>query len=281
MNTKTLGTSDKPLYLQLSDALEQRIDEGEFQPGDKLPGDFALSEEYGISVITARAAMRVLIDKLKVVRYPGKGTFVRKPDGETPVWGLGSMFDLVLIGLQTKLVLLDRSLSIPPAWAAKKFGRSANSKLYVVRTARESQGERFSIADVYYHPKVGELMDKVDFEDPAFQNQLMITVLQEKTGIVAHETYQTITAEICDEESAKAMGVNPGDPLLVLDRDYYDESGNLVQAARTKYRVDHYQYRISFSSVRPPSRLRRRTLAKPASSAGSASSARPRGRKAG
>ena len=256
-------TSDKPLYLQLSDDIERRIDNGEFQPGDRLPGDFALSREYGISVITARAAMRVLIDKLKIIRYPGKGTFVRRADAEAPVWGLGSMFDLVLIGLQTKLVLLERSLRIPPSWASKKFGRSANSKLYVVRTARESQGERFSIADVYYPSQVQLAMEKVDFEDPAFQNQLMITVLQEKTGLVAHETYQTITAEVAGEETAHLLNIGVGSPLLVLDRDYYDASGNLIQTAHTKYRVDRYQYRISFSSVQPPTRIGRRTLTRP------------------
>jgi len=232
-----------PLYLQVSEALERRIDEGEFRAGEKLPGDYALSEEYGVSIITARAAMRVLIDKMKVVRQAGKGTFVRM-DQHPPVWGLGSMFDLALIGLQTRLVLLGRGLRTPPAWTAQRFNQSSKSKLYLVETARESQGERFSISDVYYRPTIGRAMADVDFDDPSSQNKLMISIVQKQTGIRAEEIYQTITAEIANRADAKKLDVRPGEPLLVLDRDYYDAAGDIIQAARTKYRVDHYRYRI-------------------------------------
>lgn len=259
----SLGHKGVPLYLQLSEALEKRIDGGEFRPGDKLPGDLALSTEYAVSIITARAAMRVLIDKLRVVRYPGKGSFVRKDDDDIPVWGIGSMFDLILIGLQTKLILLDRRLVVPPEWAAKKFAQAPTSRLYVIKIARESQGERFSISDAYYQPRIGKLMEKADLENPASQSKLMINVLQEQTGIRARETYQTMTAEIAGSDDARKLNLKPGAPLLVVDRDYYDSSGELIQAARTKYRVDHYQYRIGLSSSHPPSRSGKRILKKP------------------
>lgn len=260
---KTFARSGAPLYLQVSEALESRIDDGEFPPGEKLPGDVALSAEYGISVITARAAMRVLIDKLLVVRYPGKGTFVREDDGSQPVWGLGSMLDLAVTGLKTKLVLLDRGLCVPAPWAAKKFGQSKIASLYLVRTARESKGKRFAISDVYYPSRIGKLMKQVDFEDPASHSKLMITLLQEHTGARPRETYQTITAEIARADDAERLGVLVGAPLLVLSRDYYDAEGNLIQAGRSKYRVDSNQYRISFSSVDRPSSSHRRNLVDP------------------
>ena len=247
---KKLNLSGLPLYLQVSESLENRIENGEFRPGDKLPGDLALSAEYGISVITARAAMRVLIDKLMVARYPGRGTFVRSKEQEQlrPVWGLGSMFDLVLTGLQTKLVLLDRRVCVPPSWAAEKFRRAPSEKLYLVKTARESKGQRFAVSEVYYRPEIGRLLKGVDFTDPELHSKLMITVLQERTGIKPKATYQTITAETAAGSDPKLLGIPPGSPLLVLSRDYYDAQDTLVQAGRSRYRVDQFEYRISIDN---------------------------------
>ncbi len=98
------------LYLQVSQAVEKQISSGEFPPGSKLPGDVEISEKHGVSVITARAAMRVLIDKNRIVRYAGKGSFVLAEDQVPAEWRLGSLSDLVLIGKKSKFILLERRL---------------------------------------------------------------------------------------------------------------------------------------------------------------------------
>jgi GntR family transcriptional regulator len=242
----TLTRSGTPLYLQLSELLEKQIDAGEFPPESKLPGDAALSEKYGVSLITARAAMRVLIDKQRIARFPGRGTFVRSPE-RIREWGLGSIPDLVLTGLKSKLIILDRGLRVCPKWVYTKFSLPPNTKLYAFRTARESQGELFTITDIYHPPHIGKLIKDADFDDIASENKLMITVVQEKTGIQARDINQTITAEMADSKTAKELGIRPGEPLLVFDRDYYAKDGQPIQTGRSKYRVDHYRYQINVS----------------------------------
>src|SRR5690606_30090334 len=88
-----------PLYFQIANDLEQQIKSGALRPDDQLPNEKALAASYGVSLITVRGAMRVLIDKGAVARYPGKGTFVARRDAPSHVWSIGSLDDLVSTGL--------------------------------------------------------------------------------------------------------------------------------------------------------------------------------------
>ena len=80
-----------PLYLQLANILEQRINSGEFPLQSQLPTEVLLAKDFEVSLITVRGAMKVLINKGLVERFPGKGTFVVSPTEKLTLWGLGSL----------------------------------------------------------------------------------------------------------------------------------------------------------------------------------------------
>lgn len=66
----------RPPYLAVADALRERMDAGEWLPGEALPSVSALSAEYNVSTSTAGRAIRVLADEGKVTTVKGWGTFV-------------------------------------------------------------------------------------------------------------------------------------------------------------------------------------------------------------
>ena len=66
----------RPPYLAVADALRERIEAGEWLPGEALPSVTALSAEYGVSTSTAGRAIRVLADEGKVTTVKGWGVFV-------------------------------------------------------------------------------------------------------------------------------------------------------------------------------------------------------------
>jgi GntR family transcriptional regulator len=236
-----------PLYRQLSELLEREVDSGKYPPGSRLPTDAEFSAAHGVSLITARAAMRVLLDKRRIARYPGKGTFVRADDEIRAEWGLGSINDLVVTGLQSKLVLLRRRLLAPPAWVAEKFSLSRGSKVYLFRTAREGRDERFTVADIYQPRHLGQLITEADFRDGASRNKLLVGIVQEKTGIRTNHIHQWMSACLADAATANDLGIAEHAPLLLAERDYYSADGQLIQTGRSWYRVDHYRYQMNFS----------------------------------
>ena len=69
--------SPVPLYYQLYNILQEQISEGKLKPGDMLPTEISLMQEYDISRATVRQAVLDLVHKGYVVREKSKGTFVK------------------------------------------------------------------------------------------------------------------------------------------------------------------------------------------------------------
>jgi len=67
----------RPLYLQVRDAVLERIRSGKLRPGGLLPSEMDLHRELGVSLGTLRKALGVLETEQLIVREPGRGTFVR------------------------------------------------------------------------------------------------------------------------------------------------------------------------------------------------------------
>jgi GntR family transcriptional regulator len=51
---------ERPKYQRIADDLKAAIESGRYGPGDRLPGESALAEQYGVAVLTARQALKIL-----------------------------------------------------------------------------------------------------------------------------------------------------------------------------------------------------------------------------
>ena len=71
-------------YEQIADQLRELIVSGQVQPGDRLPNEAALSEQFGVSRATVREALRVLTAQSLITTSKGAtgGSFVRLPTAD-------------------------------------------------------------------------------------------------------------------------------------------------------------------------------------------------------
>jgi GntR family transcriptional regulator len=64
-------------YLAVADALRERLDGGEWLPGEAMPSVTEIAAEYGVSRSTAARAIGVLADEDRVTVVKSWGTFVK------------------------------------------------------------------------------------------------------------------------------------------------------------------------------------------------------------
>ena len=80
----------EPAYVQLADIIRERIADGEFHAGDRLPTEAELIRAYGLSPVTVRRAVKILVDEGAVTATPGRGTFVEAASIATASFDLRS-----------------------------------------------------------------------------------------------------------------------------------------------------------------------------------------------
>jgi DNA-binding GntR family transcriptional regulator len=66
-------------YLAVVSALRERLDAGEWLPGEQMPSTTVLAAEYKVSRTTAARALRGLADEGRVTIVRNWGTFVADP----------------------------------------------------------------------------------------------------------------------------------------------------------------------------------------------------------
>src|SRR3954452_5085703 len=80
---KTTAEKSGPLYQKVRAQLKQLIDRGFWKPGDMLPTEPELGEQFGVSAGTVKQALLSLAREGLIVRRAGKGTFVARLNGRT------------------------------------------------------------------------------------------------------------------------------------------------------------------------------------------------------
>lgn len=77
----------------LATLLDQKIATGDYAPGQLLPSERALAEEYGLSRSMVREALRTLAERRLIEVLPGRGSLVRETTVEDAVERLIELFD--------------------------------------------------------------------------------------------------------------------------------------------------------------------------------------------
>lgn len=72
----------RPAYMQITEDLRSQIQAGKYGPGDRLPSNRAMSEQYGVAAETLRQALDVLRGEGLIATQSTRGTFVLRTHGE-------------------------------------------------------------------------------------------------------------------------------------------------------------------------------------------------------
>ena len=78
MAGKLAGDSATPLYQQVANDLREAIVNDVYHVGARIPTEPELSHLYGVSRITVRKAIEILVDEGLLAKRQGKGTFVQE-----------------------------------------------------------------------------------------------------------------------------------------------------------------------------------------------------------
>ena len=135
------------LYEQIVKQIEDSILEGALKPGDQLPAERDLAQQFGVSRTAVREAVKALREKGLVEAYSGRGTFVTNGTSQAIKQSLDFM---MRIGQQDGLAHLAEVRQIlEPEIAAMAATRVQEQHLATMREAVALMDQALRDPDAY------------------------------------------------------------------------------------------------------------------------------------
>jgi GntR family transcriptional repressor for pyruvate dehydrogenase complex len=128
----------------LATLLAREISSGHYAPGQMLPSERVLSEEYGLSRSMVREALRALAERRLIEILPGRGSRVREATVADAVERLIEVFDLAHV---TPRNLIEARSMIETTTAALAAERADEMQLEAIALAERSCGEAESLLE--------------------------------------------------------------------------------------------------------------------------------------
>lgn len=218
------GFSSKlPIWYQIAHRLRSAILSGQPASGDKLEAETRLAEQYGVSVVPVRQALRALEEEGLIARRRGSGTFVcRVP----PAFARGatSLKDLYSSAFTEPARILERGEVEIPQKFRSHFARDCAS-LHAIKRIAYRNDAPWMFGTLYILPFYATSISTADLERfPLYR------LLEERHGVRLARSRFEAKAVAIGEEAAQYLEVAACEPALTLNCVSFDRHDRAVGA---------------------------------------------------
>lgn len=234
---KLIVDAATPLYTQIYQDILQKIDSGEYAPGDKIPTESELGELYGVSRVTIRSALNRLVEENQLVKRAGKGTFVSMPPFIESTHLEGSFTKSCLIrNAVPGTVLISNEIVEAKRDIAEGLGIERGTPVICIKRLRMVNSVA-SIFEVDYFRMDYDFMRYADLE-----NTPLLETVREKTGKVGKRNESVIEVRRANQEQARFLECSTGEPLLGVSQVVMTAEREILYYNEQYIRSDRYKY---------------------------------------
>ncbi|HYX86987.1 MAG TPA: GntR family transcriptional regulator [Gaiellales bacterium] len=233
---------DAPRYRQVADVLQRSIEAGDLRPHDRLDSERTIAERHGLSRMTARQAIELLVRRGTVYRRPGSGTFVSPPRIVHTLQRLAGFSEQMRAqGIAPSSRVLEmRSTGRVDAAVRCALDLSADDRAWLVRRVRYGDGEPLLLETFWVPAALCPDITRADLAEGS-----LYALLRERYGIDPCSADEAIEPAVLDPGDARHLDARPGSPAVLVTRTTRDSEGRAVEFARDLYRGDRARFEVS------------------------------------
>lgn len=231
-----------PLYMQIAEDIKSKIERKELAANSRIPTELELSEAYGVSRITIRKALELLVDDEILVRRQRIGTFVSDKKVSRSLnsfMGFSQSCELVGSTPGTKFISAELVKARPSDIKALRLPE--DDKVIRIRRLRYCNDIPVILEENHFPKKFAYLLA----ED---LNRSLHQILQEH-GIVLNSGEKTIGVCYATREEAEHLEIKEHDALIMSRDIAYDITGEPVYNGKEIVNADRYEYKILTSNL--------------------------------
>ena len=230
-----------PRYQRLRDDLAARINRQEWRPGEPISSEAELSATYGMAVGTVRKAVDQLVADGVLERHQGRGTYVRRARFNS------SLFRFFRFQSESgerrvpeSRILRRESIAAPSAVASALRLREGDPVISLSRL-RLIGGIPLLAEEIWLERSRFEALLTIDTSE---FGDLLYPLYEERCEQVVVSAEETLTVEIAPPLHARLLGLEPGSPLVVIERVALDLERRPIEWRRSRGPADRFRYHV-------------------------------------
>lgn len=236
-------------FISISEEIIEKIRSGELQPGDKIPSENEIIQQYSVSNTTARKTLLEIELKGWARRVKGKGTYVlNRTEDRHLLRTLGSIDDtrtgfdekLKAEGFTPKNIILEKTIlrdGISSEIAGKHYIiEGPVVKIHQLRYANDLiMKDETKYISLNLCPRINMMPTEISY----------YKIYEDKYHLKVTDVNQTLSADIFTRNhSENSFEINGPIPVFILDSAIACSNGKIVEIERSFYRGDKYKFAI-------------------------------------
>ncbi|SET39812.1 GntR family transcriptional regulator [Salinibacillus kushneri] len=235
----SIRDDSRHLYLQVIDQIKDDIDKEKYREGEKLPSEFELSKQLGVSRATLREALRILEEDNIVIRKHGLGTYVKEKSVFSS--GIEQLYSVTDMIAQTGMKPGSRFLStevIEPSKEDKiQFNQIRLSEIVEVERIRTANDTPVIYCIDHIIPEYIPL-------ERVHKHTSLLKVIEDYTGMKIMYAVTKIEPVSFHEKASLLLDCQPDQSLLLLKQIHYNENDEPVLFSKNFFRADKFSFYV-------------------------------------
>ncbi|MBB6217348.1 GntR family transcriptional regulator [Anaerosolibacter carboniphilus] len=221
-----------PVYMIIVEDIREKINSGKLKPGDDIPSETALCNEYATSRMTVRKGLAILANDGYIYSIPGKGYYVKKPEYNKYTIYYDEMNNLINNVDNTKLLGVD--IVMPHDELAHSLQISKKKKVIMIRRLFYTDGEPMAYDVKYLIYQKGMPIVEKEIKEATFPE-----MISKNMSLFAMKKELMIYARTPEEKTKKMLNIYDDLSLLVVEQKLYDSKDKPMGLGITYFRGDY------------------------------------------
>ena len=208
----------EPMYIKIHNQLRRDIENHVYQVGDRIPAERQLAEQFKVSRMTLRQAIKTLEEEGILERRLGSGTYVASQKVQEKMSGIMSFTEIT-----------------------RANGQTPSSKLVSYKITQPSLSEKERLA-LEGSDKVLR-MERIRYADQVPSH--LYQTLEKQGGYQIGDATEYISAAVANEQEARLLNCHRGEALITRRQVTKLADGRPFEYTRASYVGERFEFTFS------------------------------------
>ncbi|PMH33978.1 transcriptional regulator [Vibrio sp. 10N.286.49.C2] len=227
------------MYRKIADAIREKISIGEYKVGEALPTEAQLREEFSVSRVTVRQALKLLVENEELESVQGSGTYVKESKVNYDIYQQSSFAEkwAHLEGV-THSDVLAFEVQSASLTMAEHLNLSEGDQVFYIKRVRFLDENPITVEETWMPTEM--------FPDLTYQvmQASKYDFIENKKGLVIDRSEQEIIPVLPPKDIADLLGIELGEPIIEKRTRGHLHDDTVFEYSRNYFKSSDYKFTL-------------------------------------